>query len=82
MSRELTVNAERPEKVPLRLSMEWLSGTDNDGMEFQLITGAGLGGAFVTLKVTLGGETVYEEFDMRDVLREWVGQITAEMLAT
>lgn len=62
------------------LCMEWIKGTDEDaGIEFDLVTGAGLGSPLMRLTVTRGDQRRVELIDIRKGLTAWVNRIVSEM---
>lgn len=79
MARTLTLVANPSKRFALMQA--WIDG-DNDGedVQFSLTSGAGLGNPFLILAVTIDGETIREEIDMRPLLQTWVDEILGERL--
>lgn len=76
--RELKLEAVPDDR--LFLMMGWLTGDDPESdIHFSLSCGAGMGNPRLLLSVTVDGTTFRESVDIRDVTREWVGQILAEV---
>ena len=82
VSREIIITARRrPESGPGSFGAgfvsSWITGDDGEEVSFELLTGAGLGNPFLSLCVTIDGESFYEDVDMRKVLHVWVDEILA-----
>lgn len=75
---ELNVSAVRHEDTLfVGLRQEWLSGEDEEnGVEFSLTSGAGLGSPYLTLTVELPNDGVVREVvDVRDLVTQWVNKV-------
>lgn len=72
----LTVKPLRTEDtIQHGLRVEWLSGSDEEGLTFDLTAGAGVGSPYLILTVTEGDRTIREVVDMRTVVHDWVDQV-------
>jgi hypothetical protein len=74
-----TVSFDTQEGSPLALSVAWIDGKDDDGLSFDLTSGAGVGSPYLRLTVTLSsGERVVEVIDIRQGVTDWVNAIVKE----
>lgn len=75
--REFTVIAESTSGLSLML--EWLTGESDDGVEFQVACGAGLGNTTLRCSVTVDDNTITETIDIRPLVEAWVTDIVEEV---
>lgn len=58
---------------------EWITGTSDNGEEFRVTSGAGLGSPWLILEVTMADGTERSEMvDMRDLLPRWLERVIEE----
>jgi hypothetical protein len=78
--RSLTVVAKPSARYALMIA--WIDGSNHgEDVQFSLTSGAGLGNPFLILAVSIDGDSVREEIDMRPLLQTWVDEILAERRA-
>ena len=80
LEHDLTLTAKRVESaLAAGLRMSWITGGNEDeGVEFDLSCGAGVGSPYMILSVTKDGETRYEVADVRTMLQTWVNAVLKE----
>lgn len=73
---KLEIDVKRVESsIPCGFRQEWISGEDKEeGLEFSLTSGAGVGSPYMVLKVNGHGEEIV---DMREVLPVWIDGLLA-----
>ncbi len=78
--RQLTLTATPQTERYMALHQSWIDGAGNEGVEFHLACGAGVGSPYLHLWVkNERGETRREVIDIRPMLTTWVNQVLDDM---